>query len=104
MKRQLIFAYAVALSAAMLMAANPAPSANTVRNPDPAKRESWDAAVGDLRVASSALVRSLIAIANDPKLKNDDRIDAILLLGSIKDAEATDFLITNVTLRIEPKY
>ena len=57
------------------------------------ERHRLNAAVSDLRIASSALVRSLIAIANDPKLKNDDRIDAILLLGSIKDAEATEFLI-----------
>ena len=67
---------------------------------DPADPKTWEPAIDQCKAALSPIAKALMAIAKDEKRSNDDRRQAVLLLGKIGSPESLEFLIGNVTMII----
>ena len=64
----------------------------------------WRESVNEAQKVLDGMAADLIAIAKDEKRPAEDRIAAIHLLGKIGNWRALQFLVSNVSLRIEPSY
>lgn len=65
---------------------------------DPARPETWDAAVAQIKAQEDDLVRSLIAVAKDHKRDTATRRQAVLTLSNMRNRRSLEFMIANVAL------
>ncbi len=65
---------------------------------DPANPDTWEASVAAARRNLDSVVNALISIAKDEKRSDEDRRNAIFLLGGMETKESLAFLIDNIGL------
>jgi hypothetical protein len=66
-----------------------------------ANPQTWEAAITRVREQAFEVSAALIAIAKDKTRSNEDRRKAIFLLGKMDNKKSLDFLIRNITLRVQ---
>ena len=64
--------------------------------------ETWEPAVKRTQAEVDRIAHVLVATAKDEKRPYQQRRKAILLLGKIGNDKSLDFLIANVSLRMDP--
>ncbi len=67
---------------------------------DPADPASWKAGVAAASRNLDSVVNALVSIAKDEKRSDEDRRNAIFLLGDIETKESLSFLIDNIGLNL----
>ena len=64
--------------------------------------ETWRNEINYATRPLEVIAEGLIHVARDPARSNDDRIEAVVVLGETKNNSAVQFLLDNITLRIDP--
>ncbi len=77
------------------------PAADEIGRIDPADPASWEASVAAARRNLDNLVDGLISIGKDEKRSDEDRRNAIFLLGAMETKESLAFLIDNIGLDLQ---
>lgn len=68
---------------------------------DPARPETWDAALRQVKEEQDSAVEALIKAGADESRDPEERRTAILALSSVRTQRSLEFLIRNVSLEIE---
>ena len=77
------------------------PAADEIGRIDPADPASWEASVAAARRNLDSVVDALISIGKDEKRSDEDRRNAIFLLGAMETKESLAFLIDNIGLSLQ---
>ncbi len=64
--------------------------------------ETWRSEINNASRPLEVITEGLIQVARDRDKSNDDRIEAVVLLGEIKTHGAVQFLLDNIKMRINP--
>jgi len=67
---------------------------------DPSKPKSWEGAIDKLNDGVRVATQSLSSVAKDKSRTDEERRQAILLLGKVGSKESLEFLVANVSIRI----
>ncbi len=107
---KLVLFVAACCSLAMLVGARDAPTAPAPapdgREPafDVDRPETWARSIRREKDILASMGRELIQFATDKERSDDDRIEAIMVLGRIQCPDSTRFLLENIALRLNPSH